>query len=147
MDRKIKFLEKQLEHKSPLKESIKVIQPDPEKALSTQAHPANTPPADPIEQNLELRKYLKIPSSKENDNPFIKIFQKKQERLESLTKKQRALKNLAIDKESLLKEAKAFKKGSRLLVGGIALRKSQRTGQHGRSTQSATEIRAYCSPW
>ena len=69
-------------------------------------------------QNLELRRYLKIPPPKETeeDNPFLKIFQKKQSQLDSLKNKCQTFLTPSIDKDVLIQKAKAFKDKSLLLV-------------------------------
>lgn len=120
-DQKIKFLEKQLEQKSSSGAAIEPKQPGSADALSGNKQNyeiGSSPKSNLLQKNLELRKYLQIPPTKENenDNPLIKAFQKKKQRLKNLTKKWESLKDLSIDKEFLIRKAKSFKEGSYLLV-------------------------------
>ena len=112
-DEQIKFLEKQLQSLKPLgndsllrRENIFIPSKLTNKLLLLSR------------QNLELRRYLKIPPPKETeeDNPLLKIFQKKQSQLDSLKNKCQTLLTPSIDKEALIQKAKAFKDKSLLLV-------------------------------
>ena len=116
----IKFLEKQLQNSG----SSKPYSQPNEKSINTSL-PLNDKFL--IKHNLELRRFLKIspPKEEEKNNPLLKAFRKRKERLDSLKKKCQSLSAFSVDKEALVKQAQFFNKKSRLLCAELPFENSK----------------------